>query len=454
MLAQGGTAVLGQGGDGAGTAGVLAGLGGVGKSQLAAAYSRRLMADGNLDVLVWVSAATRAAVIAAYDAAAKQLLGSAAPNDPNQAAAALVAWLEPMAGRPVCRWLVVLDDVADPDHLTGLWPPHSPTGRILVTSRRQDPAMLNGRHLVTVGVFTPVMSRAYLTGALVPYRLATPLEDLDTLAADLGHLPLALAQAATYVAELVTAGMTVASYRLLLADRTTALRDHAPERLPDGQALTVAATWSLSIDYANSLRPVGLARPMLHLAAMLDPNGIPTDVLTSAPARRYLARHRTRPDNTPAPPAKHHKLSAQLPHRTVAATDTPIPEEDALAALSALHRLSLITHTLGTFTAEVRVHQLVQRATLDTLSPDQQQPLAHTARDALLAVWPATPPFDTSLKALRDTALEGDLRANTTALKQAVGGRFPLPEIRPRTYWDLLRDRPYILPCALPPPPW
>ncbi|MFF7991560.1 NB-ARC domain-containing protein [Kitasatospora xanthocidica] len=284
-LAGGGTAVHGP----TGSASVVAGLGGVGKSQLAAQYARNAMRAGDVDVLVWATAATRTAVIDAYARAAVELLGPAAPDDPEHAAAALLAWLEAKAGRPRCRWLVILDDVADPDDLTGLWPPSSPTGRTLITSRRQDPALLAGRRLVPVGVFSAEESRAYLTGVLAPYGL---IEELDGLADDLGHLPLALAQAAAYIAELSDTGMTPAAYRRLLADRTTALRDAAPDRLPDGQGLTVAVTWSLSIDHADTLRPVGLARPMLELVSFLDPNGIPEAVLTSDPVLAHLAGSR------------------------------------------------------------------------------------------------------------------------------------------------------------------
>jgi len=57
----GGTAVLTQ---------VLSGLGGVGKSQLASAYARSVA--GELDLLVWVSATDRAAVLASYAQAAIQ----------------------------------------------------------------------------------------------------------------------------------------------------------------------------------------------------------------------------------------------------------------------------------------------------------------------------------------------------------------------------------------------
>ncbi|CAL9673495.1 hypothetical protein SUDANB105_07698 [Streptomyces sp. enrichment culture] len=98
------------------------------------------------------------------------------------------------------------------------------------------------------------------------------------------------AQAAAY---LIDSGETAATYRNLLADRTTKLTDLAPDAPPDEQATALAAAWSLSIDHADTLRPVGLARPMLHLTALLHANGISQSVLTSEPARAHLAAHRT-----------------------------------------------------------------------------------------------------------------------------------------------------------------
>jgi hypothetical protein len=133
---------------------------------------------------------------------------------------------------------------------------------------------------VHVGLFMPWEATAHLTAVLAAHDRHEPADQINDLAADLGHLPLALAQAAAHI---IDANLTCASYRELPADRIRRLADLLPEpgALPDDQSATVAATWSLSIERANRLRPVGLARPMLQLAAMLDPNGIPATVLTS-----------------------------------------------------------------------------------------------------------------------------------------------------------------------------
>jgi hypothetical protein len=119
-----------------------------------------------------------------------------------------------------------------------------------------------------------------------------PNEELVGLAEDLGHLPLALSQAAAYVAD---ADIPASEYRELLARRARSLADISPDVPPDDQAHNMAAAWELSVEYADHLRPAGLARPMLELAAFLAPNGIPLPVLTSQPAIEHLAAYRTNP---------------------------------------------------------------------------------------------------------------------------------------------------------------
>ncbi|EFL27520.1 putative ATP/GTP binding protein [Streptomyces himastatinicus ATCC 53653] len=375
----GGTAVLTQ---------LLTGMGGVGKTQLAADYARTAWDDagemGGLDVLVWVTASARSPIVTGYAQAGVELC-RADPNDPERAARTFLAWLAPKAGAKPCRWLIVLDDVIDPADLHDLWPPASPHGRTLVTTRRRDAALdPDGRHTITIGLFTKDEALTYLTTSLTGRD--EPTDELTALAEDLGHLPLALAQATAY---LIDTGESVAAYRRLLADRTTTLGAIAPGALPDNQVLPLDAAWSLSIDRADTLRPAGLARPMLQLAAMLDPNGIPHTVLTSEPVLTYLTAHRTRAGEGPV------------------GEQAPVSARDAVHALRALHRLSLIDHTPDTAHQAVRVHQLIQRATRDALTPHQHDQLARTAADALVAAWPDIE---------RDTELAQTLRANTTAL--------------------------------------
>ncbi|MGW1621149.1 tetratricopeptide repeat protein [Streptomyces sp. NPDC002172] len=377
----GGTAVLTQ---------MLTGMGGVGKTQLAADYARAAWNDasavGGLDVLVWITGSDRSPVVAGYAQAGVELC-RADPNDPEKAARSFLAWLTPKATAEPCRWLIVLDDVTDPADLRDLWPPANPNGRTLVTTRRRDAAFATaGRHPIEVGLFTAGEALAYLTTSLAGHGHGESTDELAALAEDLGRLPLALAQAAAY---LVDSGDTVTTYRGLLADRATSLASVAPDVLPDGQAIPLAAAWSLSVDRADTLRPIGLSRPMLQLTALLDANGIPQAVLTSGPALGHLAAHRPCTGRDPVQQSG------------------PVSAEEAVHALRALHRLSLVDHTPDTPYQTVRVHQLVQRATRDTLTPVQHDQIAHTAADALVSTWP---------KVERDTDLAQALRANTAAL--------------------------------------
>ncbi|MEV4137520.1 NB-ARC domain-containing protein [Dactylosporangium sp. NPDC049742] len=265
---------------------VLVGDGGTGKTQLAAALFEQARADGT-DLAVWVTASSRTATLTGYADAAGAL--RLATGDVERAAAAFLTWL----ANTDKTWIVVLDDVADPADpadLRGLWPA-GPTGRLVLTTRRRDAALRSRGTVIDVGVFTPAESAAYLTAKL---DRADP--DAATLAADLGHLPLALAQAAALI---VDDALTCAEYRALFADRTSRLADLFPNATGDDYDHELAATWSLAADRADALAPTGLARPMLLLAATLDPNGIPEAVLTAPrPAPTSAA-----PRPTPARPS-------------------------------------------------------------------------------------------------------------------------------------------------------
>jgi hypothetical protein len=151
--------------------------------------------------------------------------------------------------------------------------------------------------------------------------------------------------------------------------------------LPDDQAAPVADTWALSIDLADRATD-GLAGILLQIAALLDPNGIPTGLFHT---RAVLALCRDRLGRT-------------------------IDGEDTRDAVRVLHRLSLATHDSGS--SLLRVHALVQRATREATPDGLHRPLAVTAADALIEVWP---------KPERDATHAQHLRANTARLHTTTG---------------------------------
>ncbi|MFD5426768.1 FxSxx-COOH system tetratricopeptide repeat protein [Streptomyces sp. NPDC127084] len=363
---------------------VITGPGGVGKTQLAAHYARAAWKAGSIDLLVWINASSRSSLITGYGRAGVEVAG-ADGRDLEGAAARFLAWAETTDR----RWLVVLDDVSNTADLRGLWPPAHPGSqeRALITTRRRDAALISpSRERFGLGPFTPSEAHSYFARALTAHGRAPDPDEIDVLVSKLGCLPLALAQARAF---LVDMALTCSQYRERLEDNGQALCDLFPEEgsLPDDQENSVATTWRLAIERADKLTPAGVARPLLEIASVLDPNGVPLSVLTSPPALAYLAARR----------AETHTTAEVQP-----------TGHDVMRAVRCLHRMSLADHGSESPTDNLRIHALVQRATRESLPSATRDTVARACADALLHAWPPT--------AVHGNALATMLRANAEAL--------------------------------------
>ena len=355
----------------AGNTVVLTGLGGLGKSQLAVSYTRSR--SDRVDLQVWVSATSRESIIDAFADAARRIGHSGPYSRPEQAAHGFLSWLQSTRR----SWVVVLDDLADPVDLRDLWP-EGPTGRTLVTTRRTDAVLgTHGRHRVAVGVFTAAEARAYLAAKDIG------VDQAGELAGDLGYLPLALAQAAAFMLD---RRETCAGYRIRLHDRRRMLSELFPEQaVVDDYRATVAATWSISVEAADALTPRGVAAPLLQVLSMLDPNGFPAKIVETEPIVTLVA-----PAGTGS---------------------------DCRDALHNLRRLSLVGLTENP--EQISIHALVQRATIEGLTPQRTRVLVRCAADALLRIWPDIE---------RDPRLAHSLRTNATALADRSDSALWLPD--------------------------
>ncbi|MEU6022588.1 tetratricopeptide repeat protein [Micromonospora sp. NPDC047134] len=377
------------GGNASGTR-LLSGLGGVGKTQMAIGLAEQLMTGNQLDLLVWVSAASRQSILAGYGhAAVDLLLPGADGSNTGQDAARFHAWLA-TTNR---RWLVVLDDLCNAADLKGLWPPNCPTGRAVVTTRLRGSSVgAVDRRLIQVGVFVADEAAAYLTARLA--EQPDLADDLEGVVADLGSHPLALAQASAFM---IDEGLACSAYRQLFADKRQRLDDLVPAEhdLPDDYHRTIAATLALSIDAADRSRPLGMASPLLELASVLDSAGIPNSLFTSAAALNWLT------------------FSRDVSER--------VDPDRVRSGLRTLHRLSVVTAG----TDSVMVHALVQRVIRDGLTDERIEDLSWAAADALVEAWPQ---FE---HAERDSALVNMLRAGAAAVRRHGSDSLLEPESHP-----------------------
>jgi hypothetical protein len=210
----------------AGTPVVLHGMPGVGKTQLGFAW---VHAHAGPATVVWQIRAAHRLDVAADLAQLADRLGVADGRDVEEAAAAAVHALN---GRD--DWLMLFDD-ANVDSVRELLPMRG--GQLLLTSR--DPSWATVGVPVEVGLFS-----AHTAAVFLDPGSGGPQEAAVALAAELGHLPLALEQARSYCA---ATGRTPATY---LAD----FREHRLLQHGIVEALHAPITATLALALAEAQR--------------------------------------------------------------------------------------------------------------------------------------------------------------------------------------------------------
>ncbi|MFF2720876.1 FxSxx-COOH system tetratricopeptide repeat protein [Streptomyces sp. NPDC058011] len=239
----------------------LYGLGGVGKTQVALEYVHRFMAD--YDLVWWISSEQGDDVVASLAELAVRL-GAQGGEDMAAASQEAVDLLR--RGVPSERWLLVFDNADDPETLRRYFP-QGGSGHILVTSRNQSWSQ-HGDAL-PVDVFLREESVEHLQ------RRAPGLsdEDADQVAIAVGDLPLAVEQAAAWIAETATPIDTYLEQLASQAPQVLALNQ------PAGYPEPVAATWNISIARLKDRSPAAVR--LLQLCAFFAPEPISANLLYS-----------------------------------------------------------------------------------------------------------------------------------------------------------------------------
>lgn len=241
------------------------GLGGIGKSALAAQYVA--LHAGEFTQVVWLTAEDGAGVEAglrrfaiALEPQLDRFLSSEA------LAERAVAWLAAHRG-----WLLVLDNVTAMRDISPLLERlGGGGGRFLATSRRAVGWQRIGATPVRLDVLAPDEALALLgrTVGAAPETLDGGAE----LCAEVGHLPLAVVQAGGYIAQ---NGLTARAYLALLAEQSAHLYATGDEDTDPGS--TVARTWHLVLDRLTADDP--LPGEILRVLAWFAPDRIPVGLL-------------------------------------------------------------------------------------------------------------------------------------------------------------------------------
>jgi tetratricopeptide (TPR) repeat protein len=315
-----------------------------GKTQLAAAFAESLWQSGGVDLLVWIEATSRASVLSGYAAATADATGRDQASSCESVAAQFLSWL----GETSRSWLVVLNDLADPADLDGLWPT-GPAGRVLVTSA-DAAAVPSDFRVVRVGPFSLREAVSYLSEGLWadPDKRHGAIE----LAQELDFEPVALAQASAVIA---SSPLSCREYRAQFVRGREQLAESSSARPP-----AAAVTWTLSFGRADQLLPDGSAHLLLALAALLDGHGIPQTVLAAPAAGEFLG----------------------------GGADMRASSERARAGLAALEQVGLLTVEPVTAPPTVRISPVLQAALRAAMPEGLQHRAASQVADALLQAWP------------------------------------------------------------------
>ncbi len=315
----------------------LAGLGGVGKTQLALEYAYRHASA--YDIVWWLRAEETATLAADFAALSQPLaLPEKDAADQNLIVQSVLHWLNQHP-----NWLLIFDNAQDARDLRP-YLPHSRLGRVLITSRNAN--WSGTAHAFGVKTFSPEEAAAFLCARTGQSDAATA----TALAHELGYLPLALEQAAAY--------MTAAQKSL--ADYVALFRQHQQKILERGKPatdypFTVATTWELAFERVAVQCPAAVE--LLNLCSFLAPEAIPRGLLSQG-LREVAAETQLE------------GLAEELTF------------DDAIMALRNYSLIEAQSETLA-------LHRLVQAVTREKLSVEEKKRWAEAALLTIDRAWPS-----------------------------------------------------------------
>ena len=283
---------------------VISGMGGIGKTEIATEYVHRNI--DKYEIIWWIRAEHHDRVRDALVKLGQRLELRQASTDGgrDRTIAAVLGTLQ-SEERP--SWLLVYDNAVDPLGLQKYLPASRPGGHIIITSRELTWRSHLQVDSVEVSPFTPAEAISYLRrrvpllaardarGTLTDEEDAYRTSEAGRLAAELGHLPIAVGHAAAYLAE---TRQPVDEYLNRFAENAHQLLSEQPgeSELP----APVSGTWAMSTALLTpdaehlfnlcaffSAEPIAVALLLQDSTGMDDPPGL--GEFLSAPHRLRAA---------------------------------------------------------------------------------------------------------------------------------------------------------------------
>ncbi|MFG2791734.1 tetratricopeptide repeat protein, partial [Streptomyces sp. NPDC048419] len=328
---------------------VLHGLGGVGKSTLAAYWAAT---KSRTSLRWWITAESAAAVDSELAEFAKAVHPALMTMELGTAELREWALLWLAAHR---NWLIVLDNVNDPQDVREIIERAGIRGRFLITTRRAT-----GWHHLSPTVILDVleMSEAIqLFTRILNHQKERNSDGAAEVCEEVGFLPLAVEQAASYCVE---TGVSPREYLDLLTSKPAQMFAGA---LEDGEAdRTIARIWNITLD---QLVDTPLAGDVLRVLAWYGSHSIPRSLLDDL-AYPSFAREKIpglRSECSHSPKALHVRIR-NISRRQMEKLADPLALNEAIGRLAAYN---MISEKNGTIT----VHRLVQAI---ARTPDRKDP--------------------------------------------------------------------------------
>ena len=326
------------------------GLGGIGKTQIAAEYAYRVREQTPHAHILWISAASEEAIMNSFATLAEWLpsVKIRAEKDLHTLVATIIRWFEQCPD----HWLLIFDNADDLSFVQQYFPKQG-NGSVLLTTRAHAVASLaSSLEVESLGMMEGAHFLLHRT-----QRLDATDEEINeamNIVIALDGFPLALDQAGAYIEE---TGCSFGDYLYIYEQHRITLltrRGKQASNYPN----SVATTWSLSFEKIEQANPA--AADLLRLCAFLAPDHIPEELLRMG--------------------ATHWSSTLQEAVTDLLTFNLMIEE---------LHKFSLIKRLVEKHT--LQIHRLVQVVQREKMDQEEQHYWATCVVRGVNAVFPGNP---------------------------------------------------------------